>query len=114
MPTPQSALEQQQQKLVVESVKVSITGNKHQCRAGETTTAAAASVVDDAAPFQFDDVFAELGEFGRHQKIVYAYVCMAMLLYGQVTLTYVFTAGDLNYRLVEQHLSHKVLSHSPF
>lgn len=50
--------------------------------------------------FDFDSIFDELGECGRYQTIVYGCMCVAILLYGQVTLTYVFTAGDLNYRLV--------------
>lgn len=69
--------------------------------AGLVTTAAPADDDEaDADTFDFDSIFVELGEFGRYQAIVYGCMCAAILLYGQVTLTYVFTAGDLNYRWV--------------
>lgn len=50
--------------------------------------------------FDLDAVFAELGEFGRYQRFVFFYICIAIFVYGHVTLTYVFTAGDINYRQV--------------
>lgn len=53
---------------------------------------------DDDDVFDFDSIFIELGDFGYYQTVVYALMCVAVLAYGQVTLTYVFTAGDLNYR----------------
>lgn len=94
MPTQRTSLQQQsqhqqQQQKTDESSDLLDNDRKRNGRVADNT---------EADTFKFDDIFVELGEFGRQQKIVYAYMCVAMLLYGQVTLTYVFTAGDLNYR----------------
>lgn len=50
--------------------------------------------------FDFDSIFNELGEFGRYQKVTYFFISIAIIVYGQITLGYVFTAGNLNYRQV--------------
>lgn len=50
--------------------------------------------------FEFDTIFEELGDFGRYQRYVYLFICLATIVYGQIALGYVFTAGNLSYRLV--------------
>lgn len=53
---------------------------------------------DQAADFDFDPVLVEIGEFGRYQIINYVALCIPIAIYAGITLTYVFTAGNLNYR----------------
>lgn len=48
--------------------------------------------------FDFDPVLREIGEFGRYQIINYVMLCIPIAIYAGITLTYVFTAGNLNYR----------------
>lgn len=48
--------------------------------------------------FDFDPVLREIGEFGRYQIIYYVMLCIPIAIYAGITLTYVFTAGNLNYR----------------
>lgn len=81
--------------------------------AGLVTIATPGDADADADTFDFDSIFDELGEFGRYQTLVYGCMCVAILLYGQVTLTYVFTAGDLNYRWVtELGFSSRILTNN--
>lgn len=48
--------------------------------------------------FDFDPVLREIGEFGRYQILNYVMLCIPIAIYAGITLTYVFTAGNLNYR----------------
>lgn len=48
--------------------------------------------------FDFDPVLIEIGEFGRYQIIFYVLLCIPIAIYAGITLTYVFTAGNLQYR----------------
>lgn len=48
--------------------------------------------------FDFDPVLVEIGEFGRYQIIFYVLLCIPIGIYAGITLTYVFTAGNLEYR----------------
>lgn len=45
-----------------------------------------------------DSILIELGEFGRYQKIKYIYMTVPVFLLAGFTLSYVFTAGNLDYR----------------
>ncbi|XP_039484525.1 organic cation transporter protein isoform X8 [Drosophila santomea] len=55
--------------------------------------AAAASAVLD-----FDDILAEIGEFGRFQRRNYLLICLPVLFAAANSLSYVFTAGSPTYR----------------
>jgi hypothetical protein len=45
-----------------------------------------------------DEILDEVGHFGKFQAINYLLVGFAILLSAAFTLSYVFTAGDLEYR----------------
>ncbi|XP_016943475.3 organic cation transporter protein isoform X1 [Drosophila suzukii] len=53
---------------------------------------AAASVLD------FDEILAEIGEFGRFQRLNYLLICLPVLFAAANSLSYVFTAGSPTYR----------------
>ncbi|KAI8037635.1 organic cation transporter protein isoform X2 [Drosophila gunungcola] len=55
--------------------------------------AAAASAVLD-----FDDILAQIGEFGRFQRRNYLLICLPVLFAAANSLSYVFTAGSPTYR----------------
>lgn len=48
----------------------------------------------------FDLILEEIGEFGRYQQTNYLLLCLPVLFAAANSLTYVFTAGIPNYRLV--------------
>jgi hypothetical protein len=45
-----------------------------------------------------DDILDEVGQFGKFQAINYILIGFPILLSAAFSLTYVFTAGDLEYR----------------
>ena len=45
-----------------------------------------------------DDILDEVGHFGKFQAINYILIEFPILLSAAFSLTYVFTAGDLEYR----------------
>lgn len=45
-----------------------------------------------------DEILDEVGHFGKFQAISYLLVGFAILLSAAFSLSYVFTAGDLEYR----------------
>lgn len=45
-----------------------------------------------------DIIFDEIGHFGRYQIINYVWLCIAITVYAAITLAYVFTAGNIDYR----------------
>lgn len=46
----------------------------------------------------FDNVLEEIGEFGRYQKIKYYLLCLPVFFGAANSLSYVFTAGNQQYR----------------
>lgn len=46
----------------------------------------------------FDDILEEIGEFGKYQKIKYYLLCLPVFFGAANSLSYVFTAGQQNYR----------------
>lgn len=55
-------------------------------------------ISENNSAFEFDSIFAELGEFGKFQIINYCFISVAIFVYATISLGYVFTAGNLNYR----------------
>lgn len=47
---------------------------------------------------QLDSILKELGQFGKFQTINYLLIAIPLTLSAAYTLSYVFTAGDLDYR----------------
>lgn len=45
-----------------------------------------------------DSVLRELGQFGKFQLINYLFICLPILFSAIFTLSYVFTAGQVEYR----------------
>lgn len=45
-----------------------------------------------------DSVLEELGEFGKFQIINYIFISIPIFLFAGFSLSYVFAAGQLNYR----------------
>lgn len=45
-----------------------------------------------------DGVLKELGQFGKFQLINYLFICLPILFSAIFTVSYVFTAGQLEYR----------------
>lgn len=50
--------------------------------------------------FDLDRILVELGQFGKFQIINYFLLCIPVALSAIYALSYVFTAGDLEYRYV--------------
>lgn len=48
--------------------------------------------------FDLDRILVELGQFGKFQIINYFLLCIPVALSAIYALSYVFTAGDLEYR----------------
>lgn len=48
----------------------------------------------------FDEILEEIGEFGKYQKIKYFLLCIPVFFGAANSLSYVFTAGEQNYRYV--------------
>lgn len=48
--------------------------------------------------FDLDRILVELGQFGKFQIINYILLCIPVALSAIYALSYVFTAGDLEYR----------------
>ncbi|XP_055372540.1 solute carrier family 22 member 4 [Condylostylus longicornis] len=46
----------------------------------------------------FDKILDEIGEFGRYQKTNYFLICLPVMFAAANSLSYVFTAGNINYR----------------
>ncbi|XP_039228741.1 organic cation transporter protein isoform X4 [Drosophila yakuba] len=51
-----------------------------------------------SAVLDFDDILAEIGEFGRFQRRNYLLICLPVLFAAANSLSYVFTAGSPTYR----------------
>lgn len=51
-----------------------------------------------------DEILDEVGHFGKFQAVNYALVGFPILLSAAFALSYVFTAGDLEYRYVHSML----------
>ncbi|XP_016988873.2 organic cation transporter protein isoform X5 [Drosophila rhopaloa] len=51
-----------------------------------------------AAILDFDDILAQIGEFGRFQRRNYLLICLPVLFAAANSLSYVFTAGSPTYR----------------
>lgn len=49
---------------------------------------------------QLDSILKDLGQFGKFQTINYLLIAIPLTLSAAYTLSYVFTAGDLDYRYV--------------
>lgn len=45
-----------------------------------------------------DDLLKEIGRFGRYQVLIYALLTFPIMISGANSVSFVFTAGDLNYR----------------
>lgn len=45
-----------------------------------------------------DIILLELGEFGRYQIKNFVLICIGIMVLSEMSLTYVFTAGILQYR----------------
>lgn len=48
--------------------------------------------------FDIDMIFLELGEFGRFQIKNFILICIGIIVLSEMSLTYVFAAGILQYR----------------
>lgn len=48
--------------------------------------------------FDLDVILGELGDFGRFQITNYVFICLPILLSAGFTLSFVFTAGQLDHR----------------
>lgn len=65
----------------------------------------------------FDHVLDEIGEFGKYQKIKYYLLCLPVFFGAANSLSYVFTAGQQNYRwknmtnFIENKTKKKKISH---
>lgn len=47
---------------------------------------------------ELDEILEELGEFGKFQIINYVFISIPILFFAGFTLSYIFAAGQLNYR----------------
>lgn len=50
------------------------------------------------AAMDFDEILAQIGEFGRYQRVNYLLICLPVLFAAANSLSYVFTAGIPKYR----------------
>lgn len=50
------------------------------------------------ASMDFDEILAQIGEFGRYQRVNYLLICLPVLFAAANSLSYVFTAGIPKYR----------------
>lgn len=48
--------------------------------------------------FDIDTILLEVGEFGRYQIKNFILICIGIIVLSEMSLTYVFTAGILQYR----------------
>lgn len=48
--------------------------------------------------WSLDDLLKEIGRFGRYQIIIYTLISIPVLIAGANSVSFVFTAGDVNYR----------------
>lgn len=62
-----------------------------------------AKLTDDgrSSTLDLDTILAEIGNFGKFQRSVYFLICIFIGLDALGGLAFVFTAADLNYRLVK-------------
>lgn len=51
--------------------------------------------------FDIDIILLELGEFGRYQIKNFVLICIGIIVLSEMSLTYVFAAGILQYRWVD-------------
>ncbi|XP_059622392.1 organic cation transporter protein-like [Phlebotomus argentipes] len=54
--------------------------------------------VEEGKKFDLDLLIKQIGPFGKFQLINYLLICLPIALTAMYTLTFVFTAGDLDYR----------------
>lgn len=60
---------------------------------------------------QLDLILKELGQFGKFQIINYLLIAIPLTLSAAYTLSYVFTAGDLDYRyVIKRYLTKKLIN----
>lgn len=52
----------------------------------------------DEEEMDFDSIFVELKDFGKFQIRVYVLICLSLMVYTALDLSYIFTSADLNYR----------------
>lgn len=50
-----------------------------------------------------DGIMVEMGEFGKYQILNYVFLCVAVMLTSSSYLSYIFTAGQVDYRF-ERHI----------
>uniref|UniRef100_A0A1L8DEQ3 Putative synaptic vesicle transporter sv2 major facilitator superfamily n=1 Tax=Nyssomyia neivai TaxID=330878 RepID=A0A1L8DEQ3_9DIPT len=54
--------------------------------------------VEDGKKFNLDLLIQQIGPFGKFQLLNYLLICLPIAMTAMYTLTFVFTAGDLDYR----------------
>lgn len=54
--------------------------------------------IESLSEMDLDHVLEEIGEFGKYQKIKYYLLCLPVFFGAANSLSYVFTAGQQNYR----------------
>lgn len=47
-----------------------------------------------------DGIMVEIGELGKYQILNYVFLCVAVILTSSSYLSYIFTAGQVDYRLL--------------
>lgn len=53
---------------------------------------------DDNKELDLEAVLSDLGDFGKFQAIIYSFTILPILLISGLGLSYIFTAGQLDYR----------------
>lgn len=55
------------------------------------------SLIND---IDLDGILVEVGELGRFQLLNYALLCVAVIMTSSSYLSYIFSAGQVDYRLI--------------